>query len=252
MGRDADRFVDDLLRGRRPEAFTPTEEELAEIRAAIALAAARPDADRPRDAFVAELRERVAAQNAASQDDRAPAPGRPRPRLTPARRRFLRAGAVAASAFTVGFVTDHCLGAGPSGGAVATEDGDITSTEGVWHTVAAGAELPEGSTRDFDLGAVVGFVHRASGRLRAVSGICTHQACRLTLDDARTTLVCPCHGATFAPTGAPLHNFRTHDPLPPLPRLPVREHDGLIQVYGPAARGPAEVAEEAGQEATED
>jgi cytochrome b6-f complex iron-sulfur subunit len=114
-----------------------------------------------------------------------------------------------------------------------------TPSRGVWHTVAAAADLPEGAVRDFDLGAVAGFVSRESGRLRAVSGMCTHQACRLALDEARTALVCPCHGATFAVAGTALHNDRSPRPLPPLPRLAVREHRGSVQVYGPAAAPPA-------------
>lgn len=242
-GRGADRFVDRLLRRRRPRAFDPTEEDVAVVRTAIELVAARPGADRPRQEFVDELRGRIAAQQAAAERESEPAaaPAVVRPwtvTLTPGRRRFLRAGAVAASAFTAGFATDRCLGPSSSSDAPAAADGagggEIMPTTGAWQTVVAAADLPEGAVRDFDLGAVVGVVHRTGGRLRAVSAVCTHQACRLGLDDARTTLVCPCHGATFALEGAPLHNFRSHHPLPPLPRLAVREHQGQIQVYGPA------------------
>lgn len=238
MGRDADRYVDRLLRGRRPEPFTPTDDELAEIRTAIELVGSRPDDARPRDGFVDDLRDRLAAAQqdpAGSAAAPVPAAVRPaRPALSPARRRLLQAGAVAASAFAAGFATDRCLG--PDRGRDRTAaDAALTPSRGTWHTVAAASDLPEGAVRDFDLGAVAGFVHRDGGRLRAVSGVCTHQACRLTLDDARATLVCPCHGATFTLAGDPLHNFRSHRPLPPLPRLAVRRHEGLIQVYGPAS-----------------
>jgi nitrite reductase/ring-hydroxylating ferredoxin subunit len=86
----------------------------------------------------------------------------------------------------------------------------------------------------FDLGAVVGFARRVAGRVQAISGICTHQGCRLALDTPRDTLVCPCHGATFAVTGTPLtHPYRQAVPLPALPRLAVRERDGHIQIYAP-------------------
>jgi nitrite reductase/ring-hydroxylating ferredoxin subunit len=47
--------------------------------------------------------------------------------------------------------------------------------------------------------------------------------------------MCPCHGATFTLAGANLtHPRQTGSVLPALPRLPVREQDGRIQVYAPA------------------
>ena len=54
-----------------------------------------------------------------------------------------------------------------------------------------------------------------SGRIQAVSGICTHQGCRLHLDTPATGYVCPCHGATFdlngqhptAPAFSPLDHY---------------------------------------------
>jgi cytochrome b6-f complex iron-sulfur subunit len=126
---------------------------------------------------------------------------------------------------------------------VAGSDRELRPSHGTWHTVAVDADLPEGGVQDFDLGTVSGYLHRTGGRLRAVSGICTHQACRLALDEARTTLVCPCHGATFTPSGDPLHNDRSPHPLPALPRLAVREHEGAIQVFAPATQPPAEPAQ---------
>lgn len=228
MARDVDRFVDRLLRRRRPRMFAPTEEDLAVMRTAIDLVAAPPDADRPRDAFVDELRGRLAAQQ-----DAGPADAHSRPGLWRGRRRVLQAGAVAASAFAAGFASDRLLAPGPPDTA-APADTRLTPRSGAWQTVAASTDLPEGVVRAFDLGAVVGFIQRVpGGRLRAVSGVCTHQACRLALNESRDQLVCPCHGATFAVTGEPLHNFRSSHPLPSLPRLAVREHQGHIQVYGP-------------------
>ncbi len=66
-----------------------------------------------------------------------------------------------------------------------------------------------------------------------MSGICTHQGCRLTLSARPVHLACPCHGATFALDGAVLtHKFP--DPLAALPLMEVREADGVVQVYAPA------------------
>jgi nitrite reductase/ring-hydroxylating ferredoxin subunit len=88
--------------------------------------------------------------------------------------------------------------------------------------------------RPFDLGSVEGFLRRASGRVQAVSGICTHQGCRLDLAAARDKLSCPCHGATFTVAGVNLtHPRQSGGPLPALPRLPVREVGGRIEVYAP-------------------
>jgi cytochrome b6-f complex iron-sulfur subunit len=226
----ADRYIERLLAGRRPKAFTPTEEDLARIRAAIDLAGARTEQARPDEAFVTRLRDRLAAQQ--------PAAGRQPKRqllrsMRPARRRFLRAGLLTATAFATGLATESLLA--PGSGTSSAEQSDLLPSHGTWQTVAAGAQLREGAVLDFDLGAVTGFVQRTGGHVRAVSGVCTHQACRLTLDGPRTGLVCPCHGATFALDGEPL---RAHRPLPPLPRLPVREHRGDIQVYGPSTQAP--------------
>lgn len=243
MKRDVKRFVDGLVRQRqrrrRPRAFAPDDEDVELLRAAIALSAARPGAGEPREEFVDELRGRLAA----GQEREPAALPRPRAVLTPRRRRLLQGAAVAASAFTAGVFVDRTVGAGASddaGGTDAQAGADsgagsaIVPSAGVWRTVVPAAELTEGTVRSFEAGALAGVVQRVSGRLRAVSSICTHQACRLGLNDARDTLVCPCHGATFSVQGAPRHNPRSSHPLPALPRLAVREFQGDIQVYCPA------------------
>jgi nitrite reductase/ring-hydroxylating ferredoxin subunit len=222
MKRDARRFVDSLLNRRRPQPFQADEEDEAVLRTAIELAAARPGADEPSSEFVSSLRDRI------EQSDGSPA------RASNGRRRVLKVAAAAAGAFTVGIVADRAIGSG--GGdtpPVAAPETEIIPTKGTWATVAASAELVEGAVREFDLGAIVGVVQRTSGRLRAVSSVCTHMASRLGLNDKRDTLVCPCHGATFSVAGQPVHNLRSVDPLPALPRLAVREFEGSIQIYCP-------------------
>ena len=55
------RYVDDLLRGRRPKAFAPDDFEAAQIRTAIELRAARQgDDDAPRQEFLTDLPRRLA------------------------------------------------------------------------------------------------------------------------------------------------------------------------------------------------
>lgn len=234
MKRPIDRYVDNLARRRRPKSFAPSEEDLAVARVAIDLAGADVDAQEPREAFVNDLRDRLEAL------EREPA-GPPR-RALPGRRGVLAAtatGAAATGAGLVGAVTDHVLNrpAEPGVASGAAPDGELRPINGRWHTVAAETDLAEGDVLPFDLGAVVGFVRRAAGRVEAISGICTHQGCRLNLQPPLDRLACPCHGATFTLAGRPLthpHNARS---LAPLPRFEVRVQDGQVQILAPSAGG---------------
>ena len=56
------RYIDDLLRGRRPKPFRPDDFEAAQIRTAIDLQASRLGSDAPRQEFLTDLRRRLAAQ----------------------------------------------------------------------------------------------------------------------------------------------------------------------------------------------
>jgi nitrite reductase/ring-hydroxylating ferredoxin subunit len=233
MRNAVDRYVERLLRRRRPKSFAPTQDDLAITRTAIDLLSASPDADGPREDFVADLRARIAAQDTAPQP--APAPGSWH---APGRRRVLAATALTATGAAAGAGVDHLLTRQPGTGPTAT-DSAITPTRGAWQSVAATADLPEGAVLSFDLGTVTGFVQRVSGHVQAISAICTHQGCRLDLTPGRDRLACPCHGATFALTGESLTHPNTMRALRPLPRLAVRESEGQIQIYAPAPAGPA-------------
>jgi len=235
MKRPIDRYVDSLLRRRRPKPFAPTEDDVAVARVAIELAAAAPDAQRPREAFVEDLRRRIAEQQNAAE----PAPEIPSAYRRRGRRGFLAATGAAAAAAAAAVGVDHAVSGFGSPALDADGEGELSPTMGSWQTVAAGTDLPEGAVLPFDVGAVSGFVRRVSGRVQAVSGVCTHQGCRLHLDDPGDRLACPCHGATFTLTGAPLAHPHSTRPLPALPRLAVRiDADGHVQVYAPAPRMP--------------
>ena len=219
--RGIGRYVDDLLRSRRPRRFRASEADTGLARAAVTLRAARPGSGAPREEFVTGLHRRLAA------DLDPPVPSR----VVSRRRMFLRTAGVAAGAAVAGAGIDHMLN-GP-----APTAGTLTPHRGVWLTVAASADLPDGVVRPFTAGAITGFVERVGGRPRAVSGICTHQGCRLALAADPARLVCPCHGATFALDGAVLAH-RLPGSLPPLPRLAVREAEGTVQVYAPVPARP--------------
>jgi nitrite reductase/ring-hydroxylating ferredoxin subunit len=238
MGRSAERYVDRLLRGERPGSFAPTDDEAAMVTAAIELKAADPDAAVPRPEFVDALHERLAeARVAADAESRAPAAPSAGVRH-PRRRWMLAAGALTATGVAVGTVVGRLTGStapsAPNTPNAASQNTVISPTAGTWQSVAASVDLPTAAVLPFDLGAVSGFLYRTDGRVRAVSGTCTHQACRLSFDKPSDLLVCPCHGATFTLSGVNLaHPRRTSSPLPGLPRLPVREQGGQIQVYAP-------------------
>ena len=193
MKRPIDRYVDSLLRRRRPAAFAPTEDDLAVARAAIDLAAAAPDAPRPREAFVEDLRRRIADR----QDAPAPTPAPPAASRIRGRRRFLTASALTATGVAVGVAAESLV----AGGASVATNAELTPTVGSWQNVISDADLPEGAVLPFDLGAVSGFVRRVSGRVQAVSGICTHQGCRLHLDTPGAKLAVPLPRRDFLPRG---------------------------------------------------
>lgn len=231
-GRESRRFVEDLLRGKRPHRFRADQADVAELRTAIGLRAARAGSDAPREEFLTDLHRRLAGELADSTPELGP--GRV---VGSTRRRFVQGAAVAATAAAVGVAVDRTLLTRgrddvPDQAAPAAETDTLTPAAGAWRTVAASDELPDGAVRAFDLTSVVGFVRRTDGVVRSVSGICTHQGCRLMLDAPARQLNCPCHLTAFAVTGQLL----THQ-LPvapdPLPQLATREVDGAVQVYAP-------------------
>ena len=223
--RDVRRFVEDLLRGGRTRSFRPDDEDAAAMRAAIALRAARAGSGAPSEEFVAGLHRRLAGELGENDDVAA---------VRASRRRILQFGSVAAAAVAVGAIADHVVvsSANPPAAADGVAEGTLTPTDGTWTRVAASSELPDGAVRPFEVDSVVGFVRRDNGRVAAVSGICTHQGCRLWLDAQARRLQCPCHTTAFAVTG----DLVTHQ-LPvaprPLPQLQVRETGGNVEILTP-------------------
>lgn len=224
------RYVDDLLRGRRPKGFVPDDFEAAQMRTAIELNAAVPGADAPSQDFLKDLRDRLGEQ----MDDEPPAGPTPTPTWLSVNRRQVIVGTSAAATAAVAAVSvDRLLGAGNGGDADTAED--LVPTEGVWQRVASSADVPEGAMQAFDLGSVVGFVHRVDGRAEGISGICTHQGCRLWFDAPDDRLRCPCHLTSFSTEGQVLTHQLPISPKP-LPKLEVREMDGAIEVFAPTSR----------------
>src|ERR1700730_12213104 len=109
MRRAVDRYVDSLLRRRRPKDFAPTQDELAVARTAITLLAESPDAAGPRQTFVDDLHPRIATHATAAPQ---PAAAPPSTRWALDRRRVLQVTtltAAAAAAAAAGATADHLL-----------------------------------------------------------------------------------------------------------------------------------------------
>ncbi len=220
------RYVDDLLRGRRPKPFRPDDFEAAQIRTAIDLQAARLGSDAPRQEFLTDLRDRLAAQHEGTTASA--------PRSGTTRRNVIVGTSAAAAAAVAAVSIDRAL---IDSGQVADGDygsgsGELHPNTGTWLRVAASSEVPDGVMRPFDLGSVVGFVRRVDGKPEAVSGVCTHQGCRLWFDAPDARLRCPCHSTSFSPAGQVLTHQLPIAPKP-LPTLMVREQGGAIEVFVP-------------------
>jgi cytochrome b6-f complex iron-sulfur subunit len=225
------RYIDDLLRGRRPKAFAPDDFEAAQIRTAIELRAARPDSDAPRQEFLNDLHARLAEQMTGAPPEVAPAS-----KQNTTRRQVIVGTSAAAAAAVTAVSVDRLVSGVPGGQSAEAPaaSGQLTPNEGRWMRVAASSEVPDGVTHPFDLGSVNGFVRRVNGKPEAVSGVCTHQGCRLWLDASDDRLRCPCHSTSFAPSGQVLTHQLPIAPKP-LPTLMVREVDGAIEVFAPAS-----------------
>jgi nitrite reductase/ring-hydroxylating ferredoxin subunit len=226
-GRDVRRFVDGLLRGRVTESARPDDLEAQEMKTAIELRAARLGSDSPREEFVSDLHRRLAD---AMDEEQTPVS---HPRWAPGRREVVIGGSVAAASAAAGLVVGRNLLAPTQTAPQAPQaQGELEPNAGTWRAVGASADLPEGGALAFDLGSVNGFVHRSDAQLEAVSGVCTHQGCKLWLDAPDSRLRCPCHSTSFSLEGETLTHQMPTAP-PPLPKFQVRENSGTIEVFAP-------------------
>jgi nitrite reductase/ring-hydroxylating ferredoxin subunit len=225
--RTVRRFVEGLLRGRGTDRARPDESEAEQMKTAIDLRAARTGSDAPREEFLTDLHRRLSS---AMTEEQVPVD---HPRWSPGRRHVVIGGSVAAASAAAGLVVgrnllapDVARQAGPP------SQGELEPNAGTWQPVGASADLTEGGALAFDLGPVNGFVHRADAKLEAVSGVCTHQGCKLWLDAPESRLRCPCHSTSFSLEGDTLTHQLPAAP-PPLPKFQVRENNGVIEVFAP-------------------
>jgi cytochrome b6-f complex iron-sulfur subunit len=220
------RYLDDLQRNRRPKGFAPDDFEAAQMRTAIEMRASQPDADEPRPEFLAGLHDRLAAQLDGESGSDAPPPTW----LHANRRQVIVGTSAAATAAVAAVAVDRLIGSGKTDDTEVAQD--LVPTDGAWQRVALSADVTEGAMHPFDLGSVVGFVQRVDGRAEGISGICTHQGCRLWFDGPDDRLRCPCHSTSFSKEGQVLTHQLPISPKP-LPKLEVREMNGGIEVFAP-------------------
>ena len=225
--RTVRRFVEGLLRGQPTERARPDDFEAEQMKTAIELRAARLGSAAPREDFMTDLHRRLAGEMA---DDQTPVD---HPRWAPRRRQVVIGGSVAAASAAAGLVVGRNLLAPIQAPQEAHEaQGELEPNAGTWRPVGASVDLPEGGALAFDLGSVNGFVHRTDAQLEAVSGVCTHQGCKLWLDAPESRLRCPCHSTSFSLEGATVTHQLPVAP-PPLPKFQVREIKGVIEVFAP-------------------
>jgi Rieske Fe-S protein len=188
-------------------------------------------ADAPRQEFLSDLHSKLAAQMESSQ------PVAEVKRLPSATRRQVMVGTSAAAAAAVAAVAVDRLvirGDDTTKTDVTATGGELTPNDGSWQAVGKGADASaDGDMHPFEVGSLIGFVRRVDGRPEAVSGVCTHQGCRLWFDKPDDRLRCPCHSTSFSPEGQVLTHQLSISPAP-LPALQVREADGVIEVFAPA------------------
>jgi Rieske [2Fe-2S] domain len=79
-----------------------------------------------------------------------------------------------------GSVSAHATGVALRAAAWKASSGEMVPMDGSWQAVAASSDVvADGVMHPFEHGSLIGFVPRADGQPEAVSGICTHQGCRL-------------------------------------------------------------------------
>ena len=226
--RTVRRFVEGLLRGRPAARAQPDDFEAEQMRAAIVLRAARLGSDSPREEFVTDLHHRLAG--AMGEQAQTEKPGRS---PTGTRRQVVIGTGLAAASAAAGVVVGRNLLPSQAPPAAPPVQGVLEPNAGAWRRVGASSDVPDGSALAFDLGSVRGFVHRADAKLEAVSGVCTHQGCKLWLDAPERRLRCPCHSTSFSLEGETVTHQLPIAPAP-LPKLQVREMNSVIEVFAPS------------------
>ena len=208
------RFVDALLRNRRPRRFRALPEELDAMRVAIRLRASRTGADLPDPTFVDKLGQRLREELS----------GKPVHRRLSRRGLLVAVGTTAAAAVAgsvAGVVGDRLA-------RVNAGSRELVPAGATWQPVVAAAAVADGQAVWFSTGAVEGFVVNVGGEYRAYSAVCTHLGCVLQ-ESVAGRLTCPCHRTAFGLDGSVIQHELPRAPAA-LPWLHTRVRDGQVEV----------------------
>lgn len=216
-----DRFVEDLLADRRPER-TPLENDdaLEARRVAAMLRAARPGATLPSREFGDRVQQAIA--------DAVRARGIPAREIRPSRRSLLLTGAGGMAAGILAILGIERLTQRPP--RPEWQPPLILASRGGWQPLMALTDLPDSTPVRFSHGPLEGYVIRRGNTVSALSALCTHMPCVLNWSTMRTQFECPCHGATFAQSGAAIGTY-ADGVLPPLPPIKVRIQQGQVEIF---------------------
>ena len=221
MSNEQDRvneLVDRLLADKRFPRGRPSPEELEAIRAAIWLRTAGRGSAVPDPAFLEQLGRRLRAEFGEVELD----PNQVR------RRRILRTAAVAAGALVAGGAADRLQ---QSAASAPTSQALVPDT-GSWRAVGAASALAAGQAMRFSTEEVHGILVNEAGQVRALSAVCTHLGCLLSINAEAHRLDCPCHEVAFSWSGSVLYHRLERQPAA-LPRIPSRVRQGMIEVLLP-------------------
>lgn len=221
MSNEYDRinaFVDRLLKDARSNRYRPRPEERQIIRIAILLRAARQCSELPDSRFLERLSRRLRSEFGDGGVDP----------TTLTRRTILGTAAVAAAAAAVGTVVDRIV----QGNGASQTTQTLVPDRGAWRPIAAVSALPPGGAIHFSTNEVQGILLNDGGRVRALSAVCTHLGCALSINAGSRQLDCPCHDLAYSWAGAVLH-YRLQDRPPALPTIPTRLRGGTIEVLLP-------------------
>ena len=211
-------LVDRLLANKRFPHHRASPDELEAIRVAIWLRTSRPGSQLPDPAFLERLGRKLRSEFGEVELDRK--------HVT--RRGILRTAAVAAGALVAGGAADRLQQATV---APLTPQA-LVPDAGSWRPVAAASVLPMGQALRFSTEEVHGILVNHGGEVRALSGVCTHLGCMLTINAEAQRLDCPCHDLAFSWTGSVLY-YRLQNRPASLPEIPSRVRQGMIEVLLP-------------------
>ena len=92
--------------------------------------------------------------------------------------------------------------------------------------VAPVERVPEGSALRTTVKDQPVILVNVEGRIRAFSGLCTHESCELGWNQRQQLIRCPCHGSGFTPDG----QVKTGPATRPLPEFSASVRDGKVFV----------------------